>query len=334
MIEADKEKLVSVIIPAYNVESYLARCLDTVLAQTYRLLDVILVDDGSTDNSKTICEAYAAKDTRIRVIRQKNSGLSAARNTGIDHARGEWLAFVDADDMLEPTFVEELLCCAVEAETKMSMCSYRLWYGTDKANKDLPLLSGVLGSAEALQRFFLTRGRNFGFSWNKLYHRSLFENVRFPVGMAYEDMYVLADLTKTAGACAVINKALYNYVQRADSITHARHTKFLADAMKASLHQLHRVAELHPALTGLAADVVLNMSCFVMSKVYPVRKQAEYAPLWQQAVTCYGDNRSIAAKDSLIIKATVICYRVSPVLLGRMCCLWGRLVELKRRNAR
>jgi len=111
--------LVSVIVPVYNVEEYLGRCVDSILAQTYTNLEVILVDDGAKDSSGAICDEYAARDARVRVIHKENGGLSSARNAGIDAAKGDWLEFVDSDDWIEPDAVESMLTLALEHRTEL-----------------------------------------------------------------------------------------------------------------------------------------------------------------------------------------------------------------------
>ena len=119
------EDLISVIVPVYNVENYLRECLDSIVAQTYRNIEVILVDDGSKDSSGKICDEYADKDNRIKVIHKENGGVSAARNTGLDIAKGEWISYVDSDDYIESTMIETLICLAKKNDVELAMCSFK-----------------------------------------------------------------------------------------------------------------------------------------------------------------------------------------------------------------
>lgn len=130
--------LISVIIPVYNVEKYLHRCLDSVIEQTYKNLEVILIDDGSTDHSGEICDDYAAKDVRIHVIHQENQGVSAARNKGLDTAKGEYIAFVDSDDYILPEMYAKMLECIIENNVDFCVCQWQYEYadGRQVVQKD------------------------------------------------------------------------------------------------------------------------------------------------------------------------------------------------------
>ena len=219
----EQDILISVIVPVYNVEAYLARCVDSILAQTYHNLEIILVDDGTKDSSDKICDAYAEKDPRIRVIHKENGGLSSARNAGIDIARGEYLGFVDSDDWIEPEMYETMLELAKKHDAKI-VCGGR--YDVDSATGEktaglCPVKEEAITGMELLGRVFLWDQCDSA-AWDKLYHRSLFQDIRYPLGMICEDIaifYRLAEQTETAVMCA---KPLYNYYHRENSITAAK----------------------------------------------------------------------------------------------------------------
>lgn len=213
--------LVSVIVPVYNVEEYLGRCVDSILNQTYRHLEVILVDDGAKDSSGTICDAYARKDSRVQVIHKENGGLSSARNAGIDLASGDYLGFVDSDDWIEPDTVESLLSAALTHETDLVVAGrWDVKAKTGEKKKGLcPPRREVLSGEELVSRIF--RWDNCDSSaCDKLFHKHLFREVRFPMGVVCEDVPVMYKIVLDAGRIAMLDKPLYNYFHRSGSISY------------------------------------------------------------------------------------------------------------------
>lgn len=218
----EQEILLSVIIPVYNVEEYLPRCLESVLNQTYSNLEILLVDDGTPDSSGQICDAYAARDSRIRVIHKENGGLSSARNAGLDAATGEYIAFLDSDDWIEPETYETLLSLAKQYDVKL-VCGgrYDVSSGTGEKTVGLcPPRQEVVTAEEALRRLFLWDNIDSA-AWDKLYHSSLFRRVRFPLGVICEDVPIQYGIMLDAGRIAMCDKPLYNYYHRPGSITTA-----------------------------------------------------------------------------------------------------------------
>ena len=217
----DRAKI-SVIVPVYNVEKYLARCVDSILAQSYQNLEVILVDDGSQDNSGNICDEYAAKDNRIRVIHKENGGLSSARNAGIDAASGEYITFVDSDDWIELQSYEWMMDAMLRHSVKL-VCAgrYDVDGGTGEKVVGLcPKKEEVISGEEMAGRIF-TWDNCDSSACDKLYHRSLFAEFRYPVGMVCEDLSITYRIVLNAGRVAMLPKAIYNYYHRPGSITTA-----------------------------------------------------------------------------------------------------------------
>lgn len=215
-----KQPLISVIVPVYNVEQFLPRCVDSILAQTYQNLEIILVDDGARDASGRICDEYAAKDTRIRVIHKENGGLSSARNAGIDAARGEYLAFVDSDDWIEPDTYQHMLERMVQYGVKL-VCAGRYDVNGKTGEKTLglcPKQETCITAEEMLGRIFLWDGCDSS-AWDKLYHRSLFAEFRYPVGKICEDVATTYKIVLLAGQAVLCDKPVYNYYHRPGSIT-------------------------------------------------------------------------------------------------------------------
>ena len=216
----NQDILVSVIVPVYNVQEYLGRCVDSILAQTYRHLEVILVDDGATDDSGAICDRYALQDDRVRVIHKENGGLSSARNAGIDIARGGWLEFVDSDDWIEPDAVESLLTMALQEQVELVAGGrWDVKEKTGAKKKGLcPKVREVISGEEMVGRIFRWDHCDSS-SCDKLYARRLFREVRFPHGKVCEDVPIMYKIVLDAGRVGLLDQPIYNYFHRSGSIT-------------------------------------------------------------------------------------------------------------------
>lgn len=214
---------ISVIVPVYKVEPFLRRCVDSILCQSYPDFDLILVDDGSPDSCGAICDEYAAKDSRIHVIHQKNGGLSAARNTGIDwsfaNSSSRWLAFVDSDDWIHPEYLKTLFTTAEETLCKISVCGFFRTSGEPFSEEQD--LSVQCMSADDYYCGSIHEGLT-AVAWNKLYHKSLFKQLRYPIGKLHEDEFTTYQAIYAAGKIAVTPMRLYAYYQNPDGIMRSR----------------------------------------------------------------------------------------------------------------
>lgn len=209
--------LVSIIVPVYKVEKYIHQCVDSIINQTHKNIEIILVDDGSPDNCGKICDEYAEKDSRIKVIHKENGGLSDARNHGIDAASGEWLMFVDSDDFIEPDMAEKLLHLAVANEVRMAACAVVLF---DEEKEYIPeyltVKEGVYSAEEIFKKNIPT---GFVIACNKLFDRRLFDGYRFEKGRIHEDEIAAHHLIGQCDRVAVTEEKLYRYRQVVGSIT-------------------------------------------------------------------------------------------------------------------
>ena len=234
----DMEELISIILPIYRVERYLPRAVDSCLAQTYTNLEIILVDDGSDDGCGALCDAYAKKDSRIRVIHKENGGLSDARNAGLDAAKGAYIAFVDSDDYIAPDFISSLFSCIREQDADVALCSYVTTQddgmklsvfepGKERDGKTEHIADGqieVCGSKELKTNLYDAKHRDatyFIVAWNKLYHAQLWKDVRFPKGKIHEDEAVMHEIYDRAKKGVYLHRKLYAYYQMPQSITRA-----------------------------------------------------------------------------------------------------------------
>lgn len=216
----EQNPLISVIVPVYNVEAWLPRCVDSILSQTYEKLEILLVDDGSTDDSGLICEEYAKKDTRIRVIHKENGGLSSARNAGLDAASGEYIGFVDSDDWIEPEMYAEMLALMEQNHAQL-VCAgrYDVDGGTGEKTVGLcPKRQEQVSGEELAGRIFLWDHCDSS-ACDKLYRRELFDGIRYPEGKTCEDIPVTYRLALKAQRAVLCNKPFYNYYHRSGSIS-------------------------------------------------------------------------------------------------------------------
>ena len=230
---------ISVIVPVYKVEPFLHRCVESILRQSFYDFELILVDDGSPDNCGAICDAYAAGDNRIHVIHQKNGGLSAARNTGIDyvmaHSDCHWLAFVDSDDWLHPDFLKVLYATAKQTLCKISACGF---YNT--AGEAIPETQDLSVDTLTADDYYCGNYHTNATpaACNKLYHIALFKTLRYPIGKLHEDEFTTYQALYNAGKIGVTTAKLYAYYQNPESITHSVWSPRRMDILEAFEEQI------------------------------------------------------------------------------------------------
>ena len=223
-------ELISVIVPVYNVERYLRRCVDSILHQTYQDLEILLVDDGSTDASGAICDEYAAQEERVTAVHQKNGGLSAARNAGLERAQGTYLCFVDSDDFLNSRMLETL-CRDLQ----------------EQAPAELAVPVQCMTGREAI-RSTLVSDELGDFAWNKLYKRELFRDIRYPLGRMMEDQGTTYRIFQQCSKVVYRPVPLYYYYQRPDSILHRRNMKFYEDKLDMGYQKYRAIREAYPGM--------------------------------------------------------------------------------------
>ena len=215
----ETEELISIVVPIYNVEIYLEKCIETILNQTYKNIEIILVDDGSTDSCKDIADEYVKKDKRIKVIHKENGGLSDARNAGIKIAKGRYICFVDSDDYIEKNYIKILYETIIRNNADISICSYKNVY-IDGSQKEDRTKTQVCNNIEAIRELF-TKARNIEtVTWNKMYKIDLFlhNKIEFPKGKLHEDNFTTYKLFYFSNKIAYVDEILYNYRQRENSI--------------------------------------------------------------------------------------------------------------------
>lgn len=220
-LNMNEAPLISVIVPVYKVEQYLDRCVQSIVDQTYKNLEIILVDDGSPDNCPAMCDAWAEKDSRIRVIHKENGGLSSARNAGLNFLRGQYVSFIDSDDYVDNTMIAELFEALDGHGDGFVFCGVH-WEENDQDFIDSPHSQSYCSWQAFMYDLSTMRRGCYCIVCNKLYTTSIWKNLRFPEGVIHEDEAVALEVAKNSSYIAASDKTFYHYVQRHSSIMHAK----------------------------------------------------------------------------------------------------------------
>lgn len=252
--------LISIIIPVYKVEEYLGRCMDSVLAQSYSALEIILVDDGSPDRCPQLCDDWATKDSRIKVVHKKNGGLSDARNAGMDVAMGRYIAFLDSDDWIHKDYIQRLYDAMVSEQADIAACNIVPVFSEEEA-AGIPIDTTELRVCSAEEAIGdILSGKGFrAVAWNKLYKREMLENERYPVGKHHEDEFFTYRILGKAEKLVYVDTPLYYYFQRPGSLMQNCTIKRL-DALDAYLERLEYLKARFPRLY-ITDKLVFCMSC-------------------------------------------------------------------------
>lgn len=268
--------LVSVIIPVYNVEAYLRCCIDSVLSQSYKNLEVILVDDGSTDSSGKICDNYAALYACVSVYHKENEGLSEARNYGLAKAHGDYINFLDSDDWMEPGMYESLLALICQYDADVAVCNYFVHEGGEvRLNKhhNEDKFVRLLSSVDAV-RTMLSFG-DFGYMVNtKLYKRKVLNDLSFLKGLLFEDILHTSLAMLNASKVVYTSEPLFNYRVRSNSLSHGN-LKNLYDAVKVRDMRYEILSKSHPELISYLRQEYKSSLLFIINKLvtdYSLRK--------------------------------------------------------------
>lgn len=253
--------IISVIVPVYNVEAYLNRCVESIVGQTYRDLEIILVDDGSRDGSPQMCDEWAKKDGRIKVIHKENGGLSDARNAGLAVATGDYVSFVDSDDLIHPQMIELLYQEQEVHHADVVECGFLKFSDYNEISSEVQTVHDTmeLTPENALAELILERNIH-QIAWNKLYRRELLTGVPFPVGRICEDEFWTYKIIGKATKIVCFSTALYYYFQREESIIHTYSLKRL-HCIEAFEERLKYVTEHFPSLCRIANKSYLS-ACF------------------------------------------------------------------------
>lgn len=266
--------LISIVIPVYKVEKYISRCIDSVINQTYRNLEIILIDDGSPDRSGEICDLYASEDYRIKVIHNSNKGVSNARNTGLREAKGKYISFVDSDDYVSERYIEHLYKILIENGADISCCNFEYTYEEQKKNITKKKLRNnkkseniiIYGKIEALEELLYQKNIDTSV-WGKLFKRETFNNVFFPEGKIYEDFGTVYKTMMNSNKIVYSNEKQYYYLQRETSTIGRKFQKEDFDMLELAKEMKKNVTELYPELEGAVESRILDMDFYFLRRM-------------------------------------------------------------------
>lgn len=245
-----KMKTISVVIPVYNVEKYLPECLDSVINQIYKNLQIILVDDGSTDSSGKICDEYAEKDNRITVVHQKNAGAGAAKNTGLELIDGDYFSIIDSDDYIELDMYEKMVNSLEKYNSDIAQCLFRNVFVNDSFDRKYKIKGNypkILTSKNFLKEYLYDW--KYAIFWNKLFKKSLLQNIKFPVGRKIDDEFFTYKLVCNAKKVANIDNILYNYRMRKTSVMNENNSdRLIYDRIDCFIERYNYVSNVFPSL--------------------------------------------------------------------------------------
>lgn len=329
------QPLISVIIPVYKVEAYLTACVESVLAQTYPNIEIILVDDGSPDGCPAICDAFAARDSRIRVLHKENGGLSSARNAGIDMAGGDYLALLDSDDLWSPRFLERLFRAIQETEADFAVCLFQSFQNEQEIRNAIAAKTLCFSQADAFECLFDHRNENMVVAPNKLYVRKLFDGadqkLRYPVGKLHEDEAVIHEIIGAAEKVAWVEEAHYYYRQSPGSITTSR---FTLKRLDETFAKEQRIAYFEGRGMQALADRTKIVYLSNLMRLYRT-VQAELEDKEAAAQACSGLYQKFCRYYSgTLMNRASRCMRLRCILFKLFPCVYSRMdyVRLKRKG--
>lgn len=312
-------KLISIIVPIFNVQDYVSECIESLLAQTYQNIEIILVDDGATDDCPTICDRYAEEYKSVFVIHKKNGGLSDARNVGLRSAKGEYVLFIDSDDYIDKQMVEILYIAAENNNAAISACEYRKIYDKPIIEKgDVDATTSVVSGKELIKALYSGNYSNVGFvAWNKLYKKSLFidNDIEYPYGRVYEDTFITYKLLYNAAYVAIVNYPLYNYRIRVGSIMKSNYNLkkcrdwFDGDRSAVVFFENRSETELFDiALNAFFRSQILLYKDLMKSNQYDCMQQlmADY----KEAYAIYSKKMNVGILKKMIYKMFIYCPNV------------------------
>lgn len=328
------EELISVIVPIYNVQNYLPKCLDSIIEQTFQNLEIILVNDGSPDRCPELCEEYASRDKRIKVVHQANKGLSAARNTGVEIANGDFICFVDSDDYIHPQMYEILYKNAKKNDADISICNFlRVLenqnhnYNTDSyhSNKIKESIF-TCDSREALSNLYNSDLQWITLvAWNKLFKKELFNGIRFKVGKIHEDDFIMYHLLDEVNTVVYTTIPLYYYLQRNTSITGEKFNLKRLDKLEALEERIiYFKGKGYSELYDKAYEHYLSLliTFYYLLKRFCPEERDSYEDLRNKFMEVYRHRGNVTFSKNQKVKCAL--FNINPHLSKMVVAIWNR----------
>lgn len=323
---SDDKPLVSIYVPCLNVEKYIEKCIRSIMGQTYDNIDIVIIDNNSTDGTVEIIEKLKQSDSRIRFFSEERKGISIVRNAAIGYCLGEWIMEVDSDDAITPNAVETLLNLALKNECSFACGSYYLCNTEKNFSEKKPVkLSGFLSkNKEDIHRYFLSKGRNFNQTWGKIYRRDILEKVVYPEGRLYEDLAVMPDVIEACDGCVVTEEPIYYYSIRPGSISSGTAVAGQMDGLELRLENSEFYGEKYPNLSALSYDCVLEFAFFMLGKIKRTGRNDCIDSL-DRTLQVIKEISPKAEKQGIAMKAGVLLVSISPMLAAGLFALYSDL---------
>lgn len=310
---------VSIIVPVYNVELYLDRCVESIINQTYKNLEIILVNDGSTDNSGILCEAWKERDERIIVIHKKNAGLSSARNVGIECATGDYYGFVDSDDYIDLNMYEELMHGITCYHKRIASCGRIVHYFDGKKKFEYCLNEIKLYTKDEAISEVLVGNEIDVSACDKVYHKDLFKDIQYPVGETNEDAAIILQLLDCSDGVVHVGKPLYNYIFRKNSISKSKYSHNTYIVYQHCIEMKNYIKKKHSKHLNDLNVYCVRVSCSVLQNMYLNREVIqEYPDDYNKFLNLFKDNikfffmcKKITKKEK--IRALFVMLKIYPV---------------------
>ena len=308
ILKENKKQKISIIIPIYKVEKYLNKCVQSVVNQTYKNLEIFLVDDGSPDNCPKMCDDWAEKDSRIQVIHKKNGGLSDARNFGIEKATGDYIMFLDSDDYIHEEICKTLLNLITKYDAEISMCDACDVNENEQKiicnNKTTTEINEQVFNKDELIKMLLNRDiKYFMTAWAKLYKTELFKTLRYDVGKIHEDEFILHKLINQTNKLAYVNLPYYYYLQREGSIMQSKKEKSYIDTLEAFEQRFKFLIE----NTNLKNETITYALRFFKFKYIQIKKSKLSKEIAKKYLFKFKEYYKQAKSKNLTAKAFNLC---------------------------
>lgn len=310
---------ISIIVPIYKVQKYLHKCINSILSQSFKDFELILVNDGSPDNCGEICEYYAKEDSRVKVIHKENGGLSSARNLGIDHAQSDYIAFVDSDDYIHNEMYKILYSVAIKHSSTLVICDYvEVIEGSGSNPITLPTNIDVENytNSEALSQLCSINGIKYVIACNKLFKKELFRNLRFKVGKIHEDEFIAHEILFKCKKVTYCPVKLYFYLQRSDSITNSPVNIDKLDAIEASRERMEFFKKIKQ--TGLQKKTEYNYISLIFLYYFKIKKNVPNSDKKLMKIKKdFQSNLGVFLENPYFLKKEKICwflFAMNPVL--------------------
>ena len=317
--------LISVIVPIYKVEAYLDRCVESIVSQTYKNLQIILVDDGSPDRCGAMCDAWAEKDSRITVIHKENGGLSDARNAGLAVATGEYISFIDSDDYIAPDFLQSLLTAMEDTGAEIAACGVAYVDEDDNVLRQRPVAPGAaIPKTETLRRLVLEDGV-YQTVWNMLYRRHVIDGILFEKGKCNEDDFWTYQIFDRITALALVDQPLYYYLQRTGSIMGAGYSPKRLDGLEAR-HLRMTFLQKYPELAPLARQRLAGECLWHLQNVLRLPDKADRCQCRAKVLTLLRNTPGVSRQEFIGGMGQWLRYRLlrtAPVTTARLQNLLG-----------